>query len=218
MSHLHGSCRSLLLALMCSACLSVGCGGPEAAPDPDLATVHGAVLAHLQARERQAGRAEKIFLVSQSRAVDSWLYATWPDDSKPPEWFLASMKGDWDEVQEMEGVTRALWDAFVANNRDERDLSEIVHYSGTIIWLSDEEKGQLFSEGADEGWRRVFRKYPEAGEITGMSMPGMSADGSRALIYVEDQAGGLSGSGDYYLLVCESGVWGVVAELTAWIS
>lgn len=186
--------------------------------DPDLATVHGAVLAHLEARERRAGRAEKVFLISECREVESWLYATWPDDSDPPEWFLASTKSDWELVQEMEGMTRDLWDAFVESNRDERDLSEIVRYSGTVVWLSEEEEGQMFSEGNDEGWRRVFRKYSKAGEITRMSMPGMSADGSRALFYATEVSGGHSGSGGYYLLVCERGVWRVVEELTAWIA
>ena len=228
--------------------LASGCGGPEAAPAGDATTVHGAVLADLREDMRTAGDPAFVWVIQQLSYVDTEVGVSWPPE-KGAEWGWAQERAvhawlddsssspapspeSWDafvaaraerhndEVRSsLKGLRRETWDAFVAANREPTDLSEVVRFSGRVVWLSEDDLDDLFSEGDEDlGYDRLLERYPGAVEFTQMSMPGVSEDGKQALLYIEGAVACLAASGDYYLLTREDGVWKVVDHFCAWIA
>ena len=189
--------------------LLVGCGSPDAASEGDAATVHGAYLAH---------RGSQLFLVERTSRVSQFLST----DPVPPD--LPTTPGDtWREVTRgqvqsaMEDLRPETWDAFLKANETTRVLSQVIRFSGQVVYLSEGELDQLVRGDLDQGYRRLFSRYPGSEELTAMSMPGVSRDGSQALLYVETRSGAHAGSGIYYLLVREDGAWRIVDEFRSWI-
>jgi len=204
-----------VIALLAAVCPLTGCGSPQVVPDPDLTTVHGAFLKH------HGG----VLLVERESRVDPDLL----DDSPvPPGMRLAEAMTCGDFCREgamagLEGLQGDTWDALMAANATPTDLSRIVSFSGRIVWLPeeddfDETTDPAPSGGQDEAYDRLFRRHPGAEEVLALSMPGISEDGTQALLYVESMSGCEAGSGDYYLLVREGGVWKIVARHMAWVA
>jgi len=238
----------LLWVVLLASVLASSCGGPEAAPARDATTVHGAVLADLRRDMRTAGDPVFVWVIQQLSYVEDQVGMSWPPE-KGAEWGWAQERSarawlndsssspapdpeswdayvaacaerDNDEVRSsLKGLRRETWDAFVAANREPTDLSEVVRFSGRVVWLSEDDLDDLFSDGdEDEGYDRIFDRYPGSVELTQMSMPGVSEDGKQALLYIEGAIGCHAASGDYYLLARENGVWKVVDHFMAWIA
>ena len=62
---------------------------------------------------------------------------------------------------------------------------------------------------ADAYWREFAIRFPRAGGVVSLSGIGRSADGERAVVYVQHGCGSLCGSSHLVLLRREQGVWRV---------
>ena len=201
----------LAVLLGCLLCLPLGCGEPGVEPKADVTTVYGALLAHhLPEAARLKGEAHQ-FVIQRMSKVDE---TTFGEDLRPPgvestdrvadEW--ASLKSG------LERLRRDTWEAFLAANAAPHDLSKSVQFSGPMVLLTEEEVDDLFSDGCDEGYARIFKRFPDARTLMALSMPGVAEDGTQALVYRERMSGGLAGSGVYYLLERKDGVWRIVFD------
>jgi hypothetical protein len=84
-----------------------------------------------------------------------------------------------------------------------------------LVFVSTESAGKLV-EGSG-GWAGFNKIYPRSG-ISLMSRPGLSADHTKALLYVGSSCGMLCGGGEFILLGKEGDHWKVLNRVTIWES
>ena len=114
-------------------------------------------------------------------------------------------------------LQRATWDAYVAANQAELDFAEVLDGLPDVELLTLGGLHRIIGD-ADE-WRPVLRTmYPKVLGIVTMSAPGISPDGTQALVHIWLQLGPLSGWGSYVLLECRKGDWRVAAQAPSGVS
>jgi hypothetical protein len=96
-----------------------------------------------------------------------------------------------------------------------------------IGWFTDAEWAALeklvvtgegiFNENA-RLWSAFYAKHPDSTGWIHMTDVGFSPDGTTALIYVVRVAGGLNGSGAWFLLEKRDGTWTVLGQKRTWIA
>jgi hypothetical protein len=87
-----------------------------------------------------------------------------------------------------------------------------------VTRVSDAELQSLPGRDAEAYWTAFRAKYPDAiGSVT-LSRPGLSADGSRAILEVTHTCGSLCGEGMLILLRRDGERWRVVSKRTTWVS
>jgi hypothetical protein len=84
-----------------------------------------------------------------------------------------------------------------------------------VVLLSAESAGKLVEGGG--GWAGFNKTYPRSG-ISLMSRPGVSADHTKALLYVGYSCERLCGGGEFMLLGKEGDQWKVLNRVTIWES
>jgi hypothetical protein len=73
--------------------------------------------------------------------------------------------------------------------------------------LSRAERGAVFTGNADDNWKRFYEKYPGATGILTVSRVGLNREKDRALFYLGQGHGSLSGHGQLYVLKKEGDEW-----------
>jgi hypothetical protein len=69
------------------------------------------------------------------------------------------------------------------------------------------------------GWNAFFEEFPKAVGLVKISLPALSQDGRKALVYMETSCDVLCGAGFYLeLMRPEGGEWRVTHQETAWMS
>lgn len=114
------------------------------------------------------------------------------------------------------GISRDTIQNFIDRNAQPGDLSPDMNLGVEYILLGEEE---LASITRQQNWGEVLaQKYPGAQGYTMFSRVGFNRTLDQAVIYVGNLAGPLMGSGYYYLLDKENGVWVLKQQVMAWIS
>jgi len=78
----------------------------------------------------------------------------------------------------------------------------------------------FFEKGAG-GWKAFYARYPDSGGYIEVSAVGFNAEGTKALVEVSHDCGGLCGGGTYHFLEKRAGKWEEVrvpATSCAWAS
>ncbi len=85
-----------------------------------------------------------------------------------------------------------------------------------INTVSDDEANRLVGKGS--GWESFHKSYPNTPGITLFSLPGISSDHTKALIYVGNSCDMLCGNGYFVLLGKDGDHWKVLDKVMIWIS
>ncbi|HEU0052047.1 MAG TPA: hypothetical protein VFQ39_02675 [Longimicrobium sp.] len=70
----------------------------------------------------------------------------------------------------------------------------------------------------DHEWSRLRDKYPDAGGVIAVSLPGYDAGRTRAIVYMAYDCGFLCGEGTMVVLARDTGGWRVEKSFGLWIS
>jgi len=180
-------------------------------------TIYGALLAHELPEAVRLRKEPHSYVIQRMSKVDATVFG---DDLRPPGVERTDRTAEqWEGLKSsLEDLRRDTWDAFVAANASPQDLSQAVHFSGALVFLTEDEIDDIFSAGCDKGYVRLFKQFPDTKALTALSMPGVAKNGTQALVYRERMYDGLGGSGAYLLLSHEGGIWKVVDHVTVWIA
>lgn len=183
---------ALLLTLLSAA----ACGEKE--PRAGSATINGAVFAHLIQLE---GERPGILVVDPA--------------STPLKDDDAGWAATWKYVRAVS--LRGLRDDTCANlvkaNEDSKDLSNALDAPLPVTLFRESDWAALLEQGGgNEGaWARFHVRHPKARAWISLSLPGVSADGRQAVIWIGKSWGALGGWSGYGLLERENGLWKVIA-------
>ena len=75
------------------------------------------------------------------------------------------------------------------------------------VLAEEESLGELFVDGAQEGWRRFQSQFPEGTVLLSLSLPGYSADGRTAMVFAWCERGFLDSEGWIFMLKKVKSVW-----------
>jgi hypothetical protein len=70
----------------------------------------------------------------------------------------------------------------------------------------------------EDKWGDFFRNFPRAREIMRVTLPGYSADGNSAVVYISGARGSLAGGGGLCLLERKGAEWRLVRTVPLWVS
>lgn len=128
----------------------------------------------------------------------------------------------WESLRiSLSALRRDTYDDFWARNAEPQELTLTEAGSWRVHLLSDTEAAELRSLGekdADRGFWGPFRERFPRGQLTGISAPGISRDGSQMLIYLYSGFGPLAASASYYLLEKKGSAWEIADEWVLWVS
>ena len=106
----------------------------------------------------------------------------------------------------------ALRNAFAARNRTPIGLGGL---SVEARIVDGAQIRTMFAKGP--GWPEVGKKFPGVRHVVQVSAPAYTADGNRALVYVEARCPGRCGGGSILLLRHLDGRWRVERSLLDWV-
>ena len=101
-------------------------------------------------------------------------------------------------------------------NATSASLSRKIRTSVRRKFVREEKLKGLFEK--EDGWKAFRKEYPKAHGFLRLSRPGMNADRSEALVYVEHSAGWLEGSGQFFLFRKIEGRWIMIGQACTWVS
>lgn len=104
--------------------------------------------------------------------------------------------------------------AFIAAN--ERSTEVTLSSLDSARLVSAEEVERIFKEGG--WWDDFYREYPGSIGYLKLSSPGLSRDGSKAVVYAHHHCGGLCGTGRILHLSRTETGWSITSERMLWIS
>jgi hypothetical protein len=125
--------------------------------------------------------------------------------------------GKSDMPQEMPGLSRELWEDYLARNDRSYPLPTDMEIGVEYVLLDDDEMSDIFTHYED-GWEEFYSRYPDSPGITTLSRVGFNRDGTEALVYMGTQLHYLAGTGNLLRLEKTDGVWKVMEEIMLWIS
>ena len=115
-----------------------------------------------------------------------------------------------------EGVSNDLLENYLARNAQPSELSPDMDLGVKYVLLSGEELSELTRQ---PNWgQSLVEKYPGSNGYLMFSHVGFNKSLDRAVIYGGRVAGPLRGSGSYYLLEKQNGIWLIKEETMVWIS
>ena len=117
-----------------------------------------------------------------------------------------------------EGIEQETVSDFIFKNANPYPLQDFFDLDYPVVLISNEEIEELFQLGTFEGWRNFYEKYPGSQGIMELSRVGFNAEMDQAIVYMGNQQGSLSGSGNVYYLIKVNGEWVVQYVDPAWIS
>lgn len=222
--------RLLLLALVALLASGTGCHGSCSQTRPPLhrteggcklpSTIHGTVLRALTKARAQDGQ-PATFVIARASEVEPFTYESTPLPEKyaggDPGKTYADMTRE-DVFRSLDRLREDTWTSFLAANAETQDLSKVTRIAEPHTFVGERELRELFSGDTDEAYERLFERYPGTESLLSMSMPGVSADGNQAMLYVSLMRAGEDGTGHYFLLVRVGDTWKVETEVQVWIA
>ena len=120
--------------------------------------------------------------------------------------------------EQLPELTRELFDAFLAANREAVPSADLLEITPKVIPISQEKLTEIFSAPEGKGWEVFYQTYGRVPGVQSFSRPGFSQDGKLALVYSGGQYDWLAGMGELLLLEQVDGVWQVKSRRMVWIS
>jgi len=77
---------------------------------------------------------------------------------------------------------------------------------------------ELVAREREDPFKWFYEEYPTAGAVFRVTRPGISSDGTRALLELGWLRGNLDGQGMLLLLSCQAGRWQLEDSLGTWVS
>ena len=124
--------------------------------------------------------------------------------------FIASSTPDRTEL--LDAASTATKNDFDAKAKLSCDLTAKADLRARVVFVSPQEKDELFSNDTDP-WKAFTKKYPNAAGFTIISAIGFDASHRQALVYVGNSCGALCGAGYVVLLEKKKDKW--IAAKTA---
>jgi hypothetical protein len=151
----------------------------------------------------QAGAASNVLYVVEETTS---LRALYPDTNYEGfgSWLRAAA-----EERNNEGIRLAVEDLLAKNDRQVK-LVPVPEWKGVVQLLTDQNKELIFSvkrTSGQGGWDLFYRSLPKAAGILTVSLPGISPDGTTAIIYVGQRDRKLRGVGRLWLFRKVDGQW-----------
>jgi hypothetical protein len=87
-----------------------------------------------------------------------------------------------------------------------------------IILVSENELGKIFIPTCDSGWRKFYRKYPNAAGNASFSRIGFDSGRNFAVVNFGSQSGCSEGGGEIVFLQKEDDAWRVKKSQATWVS
>jgi hypothetical protein len=116
-----------------------------------------------------------------------------------------------------EGRDESIYQDFKNRNRGPEPLVEQLACEGSNIQIVKSEKlAEIFKKA--DGWGSLRKEFPGHPVIVVLSEIGFNEAKDRALVFMEWSSSGLSGSGDYYLMIKQDSEWRVAKEAHRWAS
>ena len=107
---------------------------------------------------------------------------------------------------------------FIARNGRSWGLNKnpAVQFKVKHVLISRKVETQVFQ--GRQGWQVFYARYPDSRGIITLSRVGFSKDQTQAILYVENQSHGRTGSGYYVLFRKRGEKWEEVARSLVWLS
>ncbi len=119
----------------------------------------------------------------------------------------------------MPEITPEMLTDFKQKNEESNTLQPMFTLGVKYILITDEQWHDLFTgKDLDGNWEKFYHLYPGSQGIMTLSRAGFNKNMDMALVYVGNSSGPLSGTGYYYLMVKQKGIWIVSKEDMVWIS
>jgi hypothetical protein len=140
-----------------------------------------------------------------------------------------SVTGDsWARTREqlpslMERLRPDTLEAFERANATPLDLREVLRTRHTVHFvdvkvLKETVGSSRNSHEYDVAMRKLLGQYPDSRQLVSLSVPGVSPDGTQALVYGTETLGARVAAGFYFLLAWQDGAWRIVTKHVAWVS
>ncbi len=97
---------------------------------------------------------------------------------------------------------------FCSKNKRTNNLNSIGTLTLKHVVFTDKDMSALFESTGIDGWEEFYKIHPKSPGIITLSRPGLSLDGSLAVIYMGNQTHWLAGRGRIYVLEKKGGKWG----------
>jgi hypothetical protein len=110
------------------------------------------------------------------------------------------------------GISQETLDNFKSVNGQTLEVAYRLALKGRYLLIGKEERMRSFE--TQKSMQAFFQKYPQSGTIILLSRVGFNKTMDEALVNSWGYCGGLCGSGGYYLLKKENGVWKLKQEKT----
>lgn len=126
----------------------------------------------------------------------------------------------WEVQHSLPNLHADTWSAFEEANVLEHKIAEVVRARADVEFVAIAAEMALQGEGAARGdeWGTFFTWHPHAPGLILLSLPGLSASGTQALMYVEFFGGEESGFGALVQLSKVDEMWKVDSRAGLWIS
>jgi hypothetical protein len=98
----------------------------------------------------------------------------------------------------------------------EINLPEIKKYN--CIYISEDSLNSIFDPDKKGGWSLFHKTFPKSKNLLSFSRIVYSDDGDKAIVYLSQSQGNLSGSGYIYFLINMNRTWKIVYKKRMWIS
>jgi len=110
-------------------------------------------------------------------------------------------------AQTSDQVPTVLIRDFLEKNREPHKVwPEITHHLPATL-LTPGERSAIFSGQADDGWKRLYAKYPTAYAIITVSRVGVNPKRTLAMFYMAVGSGSLGGHGQIHILKKVNDAW-----------
>ena len=105
-----------------------------------------------------------------------------------------------------------------SNNRDCNLRGSWFHLNCKCVIITSEEEKEIFDKGL-RGWDYFYEFYPDSQGILRLSRVGFNDKSNQAIVYLENEAWWLAGTGLYvFLTKNKDGKWRIKNEMLAWMS
>lgn len=126
----------------------------------------------------------------------------------------------WEALRRTPAATADMVASFEAANRSPRLIKRLAGTHRVVEIVSDStiEAAVRGRSGAEEHWRKIFARFPEAGAIVRLSRVGFTESGLRAVLEVQYGCGALCGRRAFVVVAKEEGEWRVTEVNTTLVS
>ena len=100
-------------------------------------------------------------------------------------------------------------------NRSPSSREEILNIVFPVVFITEEQAGELFKSGDEAGWEVFHTRFPDAQGIYTLSRVGFNEEGNQALVYMGLQSQDFTG-GYYSFLGKDEGMWTSLSSFMIW--